>query len=77
LFVRIWYRRTAGIPVIILTTLTSERDMAVARASGCDALLVKPCLPEYLRDEAARLILRSQRARRRAVGGAVARARLN
>jgi two-component system, cell cycle response regulator DivK len=68
-------RRTAGIPVIILTTLTSELDMAVARASGCDALLVKPCLPERLRDEAARLIVRSQRARRRAMSGAVARAR--
>ena len=68
-------RRTGGIPVIMLTTLTSEMHMAVARASGCEALLVKPCLPEQLREEAARLIVRSHRAQRRAAGGAVTRAR--
>ena len=68
-------RRTAGIPTIILTTLTTEVEMAVARASGCDALLVKRCLPETLRAEAARLIVRSHRAQRRTVGDAVARVR--
>jgi DNA-binding NarL/FixJ family response regulator len=68
-------RRTAAIPVIMLTTLTSEMHIAMARASGCEALLVKPSLPEQLREEAARLIGRSQRAQRLTVGGAVARAR--
>ena len=48
--------RTSRIPVIILTTLTTAGDMQLARASGCEALLVKPCLPEELRAEAARLI---------------------
>ena len=65
-------QRTAGIPIIILTTLTSEAQLAVARASRCEALLVKPCLPEQLRREAARLIARSQRARRRDIDGPVA-----
>jgi two-component system cell cycle response regulator DivK len=55
--------RTARIPVIILTTLTTAIEMQRARASGCEALLVKPCLPEQLRDEASRLIGQSRRAR--------------
>ena len=54
--------RTARIPVIILTTLTTAIEMQTARASGCEALLVKPCLPEQLREEAARLIAESRRA---------------
>ena len=55
--------RTARIPVIILTTLTTDIEMQTARASGCEALLVKPCLPEQLREEASRLIGESRRAR--------------
>lgn len=54
-------QRTADIPVIILTTLTTDVEMAMARASGCDALLVKPCLPEQLREAAARLITAARR----------------
>jgi two-component system cell cycle response regulator DivK len=54
--------RTTHIPVIILTTLTSAVEMQIARASGCEALLVKPCLPERLLAEATRLIAESRRA---------------
>ena len=54
--------RTSHIPVIILTTLTTAIEMQTARASGCEALLVKPCLPEQLREEASRLIAESRRA---------------
>ena len=55
-------RRTAHIPVIILTTLTTALEMQMARASGCEALLVKPCLPERLLAEATRLIAESRRS---------------
>ena len=61
--------RTSHIPVIILTTLTTAIEMQTARASGCDALLVKPCLPEQLREEASRLIGKSRRARHGAPPG--------
>ena len=57
--------RTRHIPVIILTTLTTAIEMQTARASGCDALLVKPCLPEQLLEEASRLIAASRRAHHR------------
>jgi len=54
-------QRTADIPVIILTTMTTDVELAAARASGCESLLVKPCLPEQLRDEADRLIAAARR----------------
>lgn len=57
-------QRTSHIPVIILTTLTTALEMQAARASGCDALLVKPCLPKRLLAEATRLIAESRRTRR-------------
>jgi two-component system, cell cycle response regulator DivK len=62
-------RRTSTIPVIILTTLTSDLEMEAARASGCEALLVKPCLPERLRAEAKRLITQSRRSQHGARSG--------
>jgi CheY-like chemotaxis protein len=57
-------QRTSRIPVIILTTLTSMLEMQIARASGCEALLVKPCLPEQLLAEATRLIAEARRSHR-------------
>jgi len=56
--------RTSRIPVIILTTLTSAIEMQAARASGCEALLIKPCLPEDLAAEATRLIADGRRSQR-------------
>jgi CheY-like chemotaxis protein len=67
--------RTAHIPVIILTTLTTAIEMQAARASGCEALLVKPCLPEQLSAEASRLIAESRRARHGAPHGRPLRSR--
>jgi two-component system, cell cycle response regulator DivK len=61
--------RTSRIPVIILTTMTTAIEMQKAIAAGCDALLVKPCLPEHLAAEAARLIAQSRRRNRRARQG--------
>jgi CheY-like chemotaxis protein len=62
--------RTRHIPVIVLTTLTGDADLAKARTSGCNALLIKPCLPEVIAAEATRLI-DAARVRRspRAVSG--------
>jgi two-component system, cell cycle response regulator DivK len=37
---------TAGIPVVVLTALSDERDQAFE--AGCDAYLVKPCSPDVL-----------------------------
>ena len=65
--------RTARIPVIILTTLTSAVEMQRAIASGCEALLVKPCQPEQLRAEATRLIAESRRGDRGPGRGAAPR----
>ena len=56
--------RTSRIPVIILTTLTSAIEMQAARASGCEALLIKPCLPGDLAAEATRLIADGRRYQR-------------
>ena len=53
--------RTCHIPVIVLTTLTGDADLAKARTSGCDALLIKPCLPEVIAAEATRLIEAARR----------------
>ena len=48
--------RTHDVPVIVLTTLTGEADLAKARTSGCNTLLIKPCLPAVIAAEANRLI---------------------
>jgi CheY-like chemotaxis protein len=53
--------RTRHIPVIVLTTLTADADLAKARTSGCDALLIKPCLPEVIAAEMTRLIEAARR----------------
>jgi DNA-binding response OmpR family regulator len=49
-------RRPRRTPLIILTTLTSDADLTLVRRSGCDTVLIKPCLPEALVTEARRLI---------------------
>ncbi len=40
--------RTRTIPIIALTGDTKENDLRLARNAGCDALLLKPCLPEVV-----------------------------
>jgi CheY-like chemotaxis protein len=39
---------TASIPVIVLTGHATLRDAKRAKDAGCDAFLVKPCLPSAL-----------------------------
>jgi hypothetical protein len=39
----------------------SDTDLAKVRTSGCDALLIKPCLPEVIAAEATRLIEAARR----------------
>jgi two-component system cell cycle response regulator DivK len=51
--------RTAGIPVIALSAHAMEGEEARVKASGCDAYLAKPCLPENLLAEVERQLSRS------------------
>jgi DNA-binding response OmpR family regulator len=53
--------RTTHIPVIIMTTRTTDADLGNVRNSGCQAVLIKPCLPKVLVTEAKRLITASRR----------------
>jgi CheY-like chemotaxis protein len=48
--------RTRAIPIIALTGDTRENDLKLARNAGCDALLMKPCLPEVVFDRVQRLL---------------------
>ena len=55
---------TASIPVIAVTGAAREHDVELALAAGFDRVLVKPCLPDDLRDTIHALLARSARARR-------------
>ncbi len=48
--------RTRAIPIIALTGDTRENDLKLARNAGCDALLLKPCLPEVVFDKVRQLV---------------------
>jgi CheY-like chemotaxis protein len=48
--------RTRAIPIIALTGDTNENDLKLARNAGCDALLIKPCPPEVVLEQAQRLL---------------------
>ena len=48
--------RTRAIPIIALTGDTNENDLKLARNAGCDALLIKPCLPEVVFGHVQRLL---------------------
>jgi CheY-like chemotaxis protein len=48
--------RTRAIPIIALTGDTKEDDLKLARNAGCDALLIKPCLPEVVLAQVQRLL---------------------
>jgi DNA-binding response OmpR family regulator len=56
--------RTATIPVIAVTGAARANDVELARAAGFDRVLIKPCLPDELRDTIQALLARSARARR-------------
>ena len=54
---------TASIPLIAVTGAARESDVELARAAGFDRVLIKPCLPDSLRDTIHDLLARSARAR--------------
>lgn len=56
---------TRTTPIVIVTGDAVVRDLERAKSSGADSVLVKPCLPETLIAEAARLIEQSQALRER------------
>lgn len=58
--------RTAHIPVLACTGRTLGISAESALDAGCDAYVVKPCLPEDLLREARRLLDRSPARRRSA-----------
>lgn len=65
--------RTEHIPVVILTTATSNLDRQRARAAGCATLLIQPTLPRKLLTESRRLVARALRAKHRAEAKSVLR----
>ncbi len=48
--------QTRAIPIIALTGATEEKDLKLARNAGCDALLLKPCLPDVVFEHVQRLL---------------------
>ncbi len=48
--------RTEGIPVVALTGHALEGAADTARRAGCDAFIVKPCLPDDLVIEVRRVL---------------------
>jgi CheY-like chemotaxis protein len=49
-------RRTAGIPIVLLSGQTSEGTAEEARRAGCRAVVTKPCLPADLVKEVRRCL---------------------
>lgn len=60
------HSRTKRIPVIAVTAWAMGGHVERARHAGCDAVLVKPCLPEILLAEIRRLLKRRRRTSDRA-----------
>ena len=61
---------TRATPVIVLTASPFEHSERAARAVGCDAFLLKPCLPDALAAEIRR-VLAARKARRRSLGSCI------
>jgi CheY-like chemotaxis protein len=58
--------RTAHIKVIALSAHAMAAEARRAMAAGCDGFISKPCLPQELADEVARLLSSEFSSRRRA-----------
>jgi len=50
--------RTKQIPVLVVTAWVTGGHVERAREAGCDAVLLKPCLPPQLASELNRLLNR-------------------
>lgn len=60
--------RTAHIPIIACTGHALDGSVEAAIVAGCDAYVVKPCLPDELVREIRRILARVQRHQRPACG---------
>jgi CheY-like chemotaxis protein len=49
-------KRTAAIPVVVVTGHVLEKQARGAKDAGCDSFLVKPCLPNVLEEEIAKTL---------------------
>ena len=47
---------TTAVPIVVVTSETRVAELARARAAGASEVLVKPCMPDRLVAEAARLV---------------------
>ena len=56
--------RTKDTPIVVVTAWTEASSRARAERAGCDAFLVKPCLPDDLLDVLVRLMVNAQERRR-------------
>jgi CheY-like chemotaxis protein len=52
--------RTAHVPVVALTGHALQQHSQRALAAGCDAFVIKPCLPDALVDEIRRVLTESR-----------------
>ena len=59
-------QRTASIPIVACTAHAFGRPVEDALDAGCDAYIVKPCLPEQLFREVKTVLHRSVRRQRNA-----------
>jgi CheY-like chemotaxis protein len=57
---------TQTLPIVLVTADASPASVRQAEIAGADAVLVKPCLPETLLSEVARLLAHSAQLRERA-----------
>ena len=53
--------RTAVTPIIVITAHTLQFERQRADNAGCDAFLLKPCLPDALADEIRRVLAQRPR----------------
>jgi CheY-like chemotaxis protein len=51
---------TREIPIVVVTADAYPADLQHARDAGADTVLVKPCLPEHLAEEVARILQTSR-----------------
>lgn len=57
--------RTRAIPIVILTAVHEELELARVRAAGADVICRKPCLPSELGERIDELLPREVRSRRK------------
>jgi CheY-like chemotaxis protein len=54
-------RRTAGVPLLVVTSWATESCIGRVRHLGCAAILTKPVLPSVMADEIGRALVSARR----------------